>query len=280
MKILVTGVSGYIGSNLIEYLSSRGYMVYGCCRTLLGRKDGKYIICDLVKELPDIEVDVIIHTAAMSPSKDVGFNDYFDNNVMATRNILKYAKDYCVKKIIYLGTVSSYGIVDCVLREDSPHNNPGDYGLTKYISEQLVRNSKIPYDILILPAVVGKGCRDNWIMKTAKMICDNKDFTYYNGEGFFNNILEIEDLCKFIEKLLLESEKSDTYLLGTGEKMTVREVITFLKGRLASDSQLKTTKESKNSFYLDISKALSVGFTSKSIIEILNEVCKEVLEGV
>lgn len=278
MKILVTGASGFIGSNIMRCLNDKGHIVYGCGRKHIDPPNSKYVICNLTRDLPDLKPDVIIHAAAVSPSANVTFNDYFSNNVMATQNILEYAKLNNVKRMIFLGAVSSYGRVDGVLREDSPHNDPDDYGLTKYMAEQLIRNSKIPHYILILPGVVGKGCRDNWIMKAAGKIYNDQQFNYYNGAGLFNNILEIEDLCEFIVRLLeTETERSETYLLGAEEKISVEELLGYLRSRLSSSSQLCDISGSRNSFYLDISKALSAGFESKSILEILNIVCNEVL---
>ena len=185
-KILVTGASGFIGSHVMDYLDKDGYIVYGCCRTQTKKR--MVVTCDMSRELPDMKADAVIHAAALSPSPGVTFNDYFENNIIATRNLIKFAKKSHVKRIIYMAAVSSYGRVNGILREESPHNNPDDYGLTKYVAEQLIRSSGIPYYILILPGVVGKGCRDNWIIKSARTIYRNQDFTYYNGEGKFNNM--------------------------------------------------------------------------------------------
>lgn len=277
MIILVTGASGFIGSNMTKYLINSGYDVIGCGRTLVKQQGMKYILCDWSKNIPEIKADVIIHTAALCPSADKSFYDYFENNILATRNVIEYAKKHHVKRILYTGTVSSYGDIERVLREDSPHNNPNCYGLTKYVAEQLIRDSNIPFYILILPGVVGRGCGNTWIMKAAEAIYNNEDFTYYNGSKWFNNILEIEDLCKFVSKLLKrETKESNTYLLGTDEMMTVDDVIAFLKNKLSSSSKIWNSMESKASFYIDICKAKNAGFSSKAIIEILDEICQEV----
>ena len=197
MRVLVTGASGFIGANVMKHLRERGYDICGCGRRQVKQNDNNYILCNLTKENPDFPADIIIHAAAVSPSPGVRFNDYFENNVLAVRNVLQYAKACGTKMLIYLAAVSSYGKVDGVLREDSPHNDMDEYGLTKYMGEQLVRNSGIPHYILVLPGVVGKGCRDNWIMNIARQICNNRDVTYFNGDGVFNNILDITDLCQF-----------------------------------------------------------------------------------
>lgn len=277
MRILVTGASGFIGSNIMDSLESKGHVVYGCCHTKVVEKDN-FISCDLSKCMPDLQVDIIVHAAAACPSEHIMFNDYFNNNVIATKNVLEYAKNCHVQRIIYIGAVSSYGKINDVLREGSPHNDPEDYGLTKYIAEQMVRNSGIPYYILILPGVVGNGCKDSWIMKTARAIYNNENLNYYNGQGMFNNVLEIGDLCRFIVELLdKERCESDTYLLGSEEKMFTKDVIEYLKSRLASNSQLfEIRREDKTSFYLDVQKALKAGFDSKPIREILDGICAEV----
>lgn len=278
MRILVTGSTGFIGSNIMTYLENSGHIVFGCGRKQIESLKDRYFVRDLVKDPVNVDVDVIIHTAALSPSENAMFQDFFDNNCLATMNLLRYAKHRNVKRIIYMGAVSSYGDVDAILREDSPHNGPGDYGLTKYVAEKLVKDSGIPYYTLILPGVVGTGCRNNWIMNTARKLHRHEDVTYYNGQGLFNNILEVQDLCKYVGQLIQdETKKSDTYLLGSSERMSVEEIVSYMKDRLSSNSQLYCIDQKRNSFYLDVGKAMSNGFCSKPIKDTLDMVCEEIL---
>lgn len=278
MKILVTGANGFIGSNIMRHLSNSGYTLFGCGRKPGKQEDDRYFICDLTKDSLNLDVDVIIHTAAISPSLKTSFKDYFDNNVMSTMNLLKYAKRYGIKRIIYMGSVSSYGEAKDALRENSPHNNPNDYGLTKYVAEKLVRDSGIPYFTLVLPGVVGMNCKDNWIMNTAQTLYSNQTLVYYNGQGMFNNILEVQDLCQFINKLLEEDlNKSETYLLGSSEMMTVEEVVCFLKDKFSSTSLLFENRQNRNTFYLDVSKAVCNGFSPKPITKTLEIVYDEIV---
>lgn len=280
MKILITGATGFIGSNVMEYLLEREYSVTGCCRNMPEKNREHYILCDLTKEQPNLKADILIHAAAIDPinrNRELRFQDYFNSNIVATKNILEYAQKYGIKKIIYLATVSSFGTVENVLNESSPHNAPNDYGLTKYVAEKLIMDSNIPYEILILPGVVGNGCKDNWIMKTIKTLYANETYEYHNGGGWFNNILDVEDLCVFIEKLLTEeSKKSETYLLGSSEKIRVGEMIYFLKEYLQSKSEVVCKDTQSKSFYLDVSHALNHGFLSKPIREILIKVCNQI----
>lgn len=280
MRVLVTGANGFIGHSLTEYLENKSYIVYGCGRKVSKWQNNRYFACDLTRELPNIEVDVIVHTAALGPSANTRFQDYFDNNVQATLNILEYAKQQKIKRIIFLGAVSSYGTVDKVLKEDSPHNEPGAYGLTKYVAERLVKDSGIPYHIMILPGVVGRNCNNNWLINTTLTLCRHEKLLYYNGGGLFNNIVEVQDLCAFLEKRIEDDESiSETYLLGNTEIMTVDEVIWYLKKRLSSKSYLEKQDIPMNAFYLDVGKAVSAGFRSKPMKKILDIVCEEVIKN-
>lgn len=260
----------------MRYLDNKGYTVFGCGRTQI--KHGKYISCDLTKDIPDTRADIVIHAAGICPAKDVDFNGYFENNIIPARNIVKYAKQHKVKRIFYIGTLASYGKVDKVLKENSPHNDPDAYGLTKYVAEQLIINSGIPYYILNVPTVVGKGSKNNWIMRAGQAMYNNDNVTYYNGQEAFNNILEVRDLCNFIELLLGKDKlESDTYLLGSSEMMTVEEVVCFLKDKFSSSSLLFENQQNRNTFYLDVSKAVCNGFSPKPIKKTLEIVYNEIV---
>ncbi len=276
MQILVTGASGFIGSHIMEYLEKEGHTVTGCGRSQK-KAYRRYIMCDLTEKQPDLEADVVIHAAGLNPSADNTFYDYIRNNITVTENIIQYARKYQVKRIIYLGTLSSYGKVNQVLREDSPHNDSDDYGLTKYVAEKLIRESGIPYYIILPPTVIGKGCGSNWLMRTAEALYLNQDVKYYNGKHAFNNLVDVEDICVFISKLLEQgSGLSETYLLGLREMTTVKDIVLSLKERLSSDSRLYSSNAVKNPFHIDISKALKDGFSPGTVAEILEKVCEEV----
>ena len=111
MKILVTGAAGFIGSHTAEKLKTLGHDVLGLdcfsdyynielkklnAQTLLSQ-DISIKNIDL-KNLEDLfalekDFDFIFHFAAQPGiSKDCSFEDYLDNNVIATQNLIQFAK--------------------------------------------------------------------------------------------------------------------------------------------------------------------------------------------
>ncbi len=278
-QILITGATGFIGSYLMDFFEGK-YNVIGTVRTKDKITDERHFVCDWSKEVTiDIDVDVLIHTAALNPSPDKSFKDYFDQNVVMAENVIEFAKKHHVKKIIYMAAVSSFGKVDKILTEESPHNSPDDYGLSKYVAEKLIETSGISYYILILPGVVGPGCRSTWLVNTARRIHQNEEVCCYNAEGLFNNIVHVRDVAAFIDLLLGKDERiSNKFLLATTDKVPVREILMYIKERLHSHSEIMEISSDKGAFVVDCSHAVSAGYSSMALKKILVEVCKEIQE--
>ncbi len=275
-RILITGAAGFIGSYLMGCLKER-YDVIGTVRTREKAAARNLRVCDWSEgtcAVPD--VDIVIHAAALTPGRDKSFRDFFDQNVMMARNVVSFARENRVKKIIFFASVSSYGKVDRILSEVSPHNAMDDYGLTKYVAEKLVEASGIPYEILILPGVVGPGCRPVWLVNVAKKLSRNETVTCFNLEGLFNNVADVRDIAVFVESLVEKADgKSGRFLLGAEDRMTVGEVVGYMKGKLRSSSEIRESTQNSNGFFLDTSHAAASGFCSRPLKEILDGICGE-----
>ena len=142
MKALVTGATGFIGSQLIKALENNGYSL----RILSRNNSSEYdtVICDLgSEEIPESaldSIDIVFHLAGYShdlvsnPIKD---KIYYDVNVKATVDLLNIAVKKKVKKFIYISSVKAGGMIDkkkCMTEKDQ--GTPDDiYGATKREAE-------------------------------------------------------------------------------------------------------------------------------------------------
>ncbi len=274
-KILVTGSNGFIGGHILRTLSRYGYAVCGCGRGENKNQGIPYLRANLAEGFQcNINFDLIIHAAARSP--EASFEEYFFDNVIGTQNILDFAKQNSVRKIVYLSAVSSFGRVDKVLSEESPHDSPGDYGLTKYMAEKLICNSGLDYDIYILPGVVGMGCNNPYIVRLAESLYQWHDVYCYNSEGIFNNVLLVSDLSRFLLHRLETDNAKDVFLLGCTEHISVHDMVSSLMENLHSSSKIELVPEVRGGFYLNTQKALNAGFVSTSFADIITIVCNEV----
>ena len=155
-RILITGISGFIGKSLFGFLESEGYEVWGIGKSNLKMKN--YFQADLSKEndLPGIilrmpKFKAILHAAAIAHGEKVrGDLNLFQYNIDITRNVIKY---FCKEDqlLIFLSSVAVYGEdkrldpVDesCDLRPYS------DYGKSKKVCEDIVLNSKVNNCIIL-----------------------------------------------------------------------------------------------------------------------------------
>jgi len=157
MKILVTGVAGFIGSHTAERLQQLGHEVVGVDNfseyydlslkklnaTAVENAGVKVINLDLRNEnlsnsLPT-DIHYIFHYAAQPGiSSTSSFEDYFSNNIIATKNLIDYAL-HCsdLKLFVNIGTSSIYGL-EATFPEDYPPKPASYYGVTKLAAEQLV----------------------------------------------------------------------------------------------------------------------------------------------
>lgn len=162
-KILVTGGSGYIGSNTIVDLVNKGYDVISIdnfsrghealmsgIATILGKPVKNYAIdlCNMedtravFEENPDIEG--IIHFAAYksvpeSVSKPIM---YFRNNIDSLLNVLQCAKEYGVKHFVFSSSCSVYGNADQLPVTEQTPFKPAEspYARTKQMGEDICRD--------------------------------------------------------------------------------------------------------------------------------------------
>ncbi|OFX80544.1 MAG: hypothetical protein A2X12_08420 [Bacteroidetes bacterium GWE2_29_8] len=120
MHILITGVAGFIGSNLAKLLLSKGYKVtgidnlsYGLERNIAEIKDMKkfdFIFGDLCNPLilNEIKADVIVHLASQKiPRYSNALRTLEENNIMLKNIISKSLHDRC--RLLFASTSDVYG---------------------------------------------------------------------------------------------------------------------------------------------------------------------------
>lgn len=150
MKILITGVAGYIGTVLTSHLLKKGYQVYGLDNLMyggnqllpyIGEKNFTFQRGD-IRNIEDVKravqgKDVIVHLAAI-----VGYpacRKYPELakqvNVGGSKNLIKATSQN--QLILYASTGSNYGTVDDICIEETPLKPLSLYGQTKTLAEYL-----------------------------------------------------------------------------------------------------------------------------------------------
>lgn len=262
-KIVLFSPTGYIGGFIKERIQEENdVMLYGITRNSdLGQYQGNY--------------DVLIYSAAITSARNETAEKYVQDNVMAVVSMIYFCKKHHIKRIIYLSSDEIYGELNTEeVTENAVMLNPNLYAATKYLAERIIINSGIPYYILRMPGVVGRIWGETFIYRLMDKIKKNEKVELYNSDRYFNNILDIDDLTKFIVKLsnTRNSGENQIFLLGNTEKTKLKEIAYYIKALYHSTSVIQNKDtDQKRYFTLDITRAVQYGYSSKDIRTIIDE---------
>jgi len=156
MKAFITGISGFAGSHLAEFLLNKGYEVYGTFYdkstflNLNGFIDNIGLFeCDirncndLKQIIKKVRPDEIYHLAAISfiPTALKNPKMTFDTNLYGTLNLYEAIKELKYNpKILFVGSADEYGSIknsDLPIREDCPLRPINPYSISKASADLL-----------------------------------------------------------------------------------------------------------------------------------------------
>lgn len=233
--VLITGGSGFLGTNLVNYLYKKGYKLKVIDLVMpLNYNDmkykAKYVWSDIrkIKNLNRIftGVDYIVHAAAALPLYSA--RDIYSTEIMGTENILRVAHRQKIKKFIYISSTAVYGIPDSTpLYEHHKLKGVGSYGKAKIKAEKICdkyRKKGMCVTILRPKTFMGPGrlgimaIYSDWIRR-------GKNIPLIGNGNNHYQLLDVEDLCVAIELCLKKAEDkvNDTFNIGAKEFLTMRE---------------------------------------------------------
>lgn len=158
-RCLVTGSEGFVGKALVNELLTSGYYVVGMDRIQSIKMNYEFYKIDM-KEVISLEpsnYDLVIHCAAAKGDWGISDEDFYNDNVRVTKNLIDYINKCQVKRIIHFSTVAIYSR-DVTDGSESTKIEPDSvYGQTKLDSEILIRKyaeeSGIP-TVVLRPSVI------------------------------------------------------------------------------------------------------------------------------
>jgi len=151
MKILVTGVAGFLGSHLAQKLSDLGHDVVGVDNMIGGYKDNipknieffEFDCCNLKKMNQVMKsVNIVYHCAATAHEGLSLFSPYeiTKNNYLASVCIFSACISHKVKRIIFCSSMARYGSQQTPFTEEMDPKPIDPYGIAKVAAEDVLKN--------------------------------------------------------------------------------------------------------------------------------------------
>ncbi len=266
MKILITGIAGFIGSHVAEHLHDQGHEVTGIDNfsdyypvdlknknaATLKAKGISILQADLrettsLKQLPET-VHYIFHFAAQPGIAATStFEDYLTNNVIATQNLLTYAlQQDDLKLFVNIGTSSIYGL-NATFPETEAPKPASHYGVTKLAAEQLVlcssRLNQLKGCSLRLYSVYGSRERpDKLFTKLLDCGLNHKTFPLFEGSlSHLRSFTHVSDIVKGIVGVIGKEEicNGEIFNIGTEAEYTTQQGVDAVEKLLQTTIQFK-----------------------------------------
>ena len=253
-KVFITGITGFLGSNIARVLINNGHNIMATRRdssslTLCADyvnsvswvdqdANGKWI--DLVSaELPE----VIIHSAWIG----VGHAERNDwdsqyQNVNYLNQVLSIAKASRSAKFIGLGSQAEYGTFNGMVTENHPVNPTEAYGGMKVICSSIVNQfckyHQIDWYWLRLFSFFGKGESDNWLIPAmVKRMQTETEMDFTPGEQKYAYLF-VDDLGLAINNIILAKENSGIYNISGKKLLTLKYLIESIRNKVNNSFQL------------------------------------------
>lgn len=293
MKAFITGGAGFIGSNIADKLLEKGYDVTVYDNFSTGQrlfvehnlKNKKYKlieadVLDLAKLTHSMQGhDVVFHFQANADVRGGIKNTRIDfqQNIIATHNVLEAMKVTGIKKILFSSSATVYGEPEIF---PTPENisplQTSIYGASKYSGEALIQAYceyfGIKSNIFRFVSFIGKRYTHGVIFDFMKKLYQNPEKLLILGDGKQKkSYLHVEDGVNAILTAFEKStEKVNIYNLGNVEYINVVDLADIIVNEMG----LKNVKYEFSGgergwigdspfVHLDVSKIMSLGWKPK-----------------
>ena len=290
--VLVTGGSGFIGSNFIRYIFARyaDYRVINLDKLtyagnpanladLAGDERYRFVegdICDagLVDPLVE-EADIVVNFAAEShvDRSIMGGAEFVQTDVYGVYVLLESAAKHGVERFHQISTDEVYGsIVEGAWTEAFPLEPRNPYSASKASAELLIRAYHITHG---LPTVVTRASNnigayqypEKRVPLYVTNAIDDLSLPVYGSGMQVRDHLHVDDHCAAIDLVLHQGELGEVYNVGGDNDATGIEVARYILERLGKPESLIQFVEDRKGhdarYSLDSGKIKSLGWTPR-----------------
>lgn len=254
MNIFITGIAGFLGSNLADYYVKKGFKVSGCDSLVGGDLNNinKKVSfskgnCENLEFMTKVtkNCDVLIHAAALAHEGLSSASPYLicSNNVTGSVSVFTAAVRNKIKRVVYCSSMARYGNIDIPFKEDNTLNPVDPYGVSKVAAENILKilsktygfeyNIAVPHNIIGAKQKYDDPFRNVVSIMTNLMLQGKRPIIYGDGEQK-RCFSDIDDCIYCLDKLMTDKDiKGQTINIGPDEEfVTINEIYNLLSNKL------------------------------------------------
>ena len=282
MKVLVTGISGFVGPHLAEFLLEKKFRVTGTVKdrsenTLnFGNRieifsgdllSGEFVYNLVKKSKPDLTFHLAAFTSPAESFEDP--TKVVINNVQITINLLEALRKVgkTDSRTLIVGSADEYGLVqerDNPVKEDAPLRPVNPYAVSKVAQDFLGLQYHLAYKlntIRVRPGnQIGPGQRTDFVISSfAKQVAGaekgkQRPVIKVGNLEVVRDFTDVRDMIKAYLLAVLQGKPGEVYNLGSGFGLAIREVLNRLVS--LSKVKLKIKKDPARIRPLDVPKLI------------------------
>ena len=240
MKVLITGVTGFIGSYVVKELLKRQLNVVATssdqnkARSFEWFSQVKYIPCDLNVMQENFfqffqKPDLLIHLAweGLPNYKDLF---HLEDNLLSNYRFLKNMIEHGLKFLTVTGTCFEYGMQSGALRENMEAKPDNPYGLAKdtlrKFLEQLQKKINFDFKWIRLFYMYGKNQSPSAILSQLDRALENGETTFnMSGGEQLRDYLPVEKVAEYIVKIAMQSKVKGIINCCSGKPVSIRKFV-------------------------------------------------------
>ena len=275
MRVLITGISSYIGKFIAQKFIKKRYNVIGISRSNPKINSNNFSWCryDISKSSNLFfkkNIDFVVHVAGNALRDENTNLDYVNGNIIVPYNLEKIMRKIKPRCVFYLSTREVYGEINSkVLSENNDILNPIFYGQSKYLAEKIFEQNYNTIS-LRLSSVLGIGTH-GWISHVYKKLKNNIKVEVMNAD--FNNFIYVGDVFNIIYAIIKKRKfYSDQFNICCSNIIKSKKVVEIMKKKMNSKSKITQRKKKGNFYtisYKKISKIHKTMTVEKSILRFL-----------
>jgi UDP-glucose 4-epimerase len=306
MHIFITGIAGFLGSNLAEYYLKKNFKVSGCDNLVGGSLDNIdqnkinffKVNCEDFEMMKKItkNVDILCHAAAYAHEGLSSFSpvSISSNNVTGSVSVFTAAIVNKVKRIVYCSSMARYGNIKIPFKEEDELKPVDPYGVSKVAAENILKilskTHNIEYNIAVPHNIIGPKQKyddpfRNVVSIMINLMLQKKSPIIYGDGTQKRTFSDIDDCIYCLDKLLTDPQiVSQTVNIGPDEeRISINELYRLLSNKLKFNLEPKYLEDRPNEVKeatCSADKARKVlGYkTSVSLDESLNKIINYIKE--